>query len=1203
MSKIITLTDPITGESVYPITSAETVISSSGSTVESALGKLDEDKQDKITDLEDIRNKANSAVQSEDLADVAFSGSYNDLSNKPVIPDSITEEDVAGWGFTKNTGTITEIKMNGSSKGTSGSVNLGNIVTKVKINGSEKTPTSGVVDLGTVITEHQDISGKLDKTEAADTYLTKTDASNTYLGKTAKAASATKADSATKATQDASGNTITTTYATKTELNNKVDKDGNKQLSEEDFTLEFKQKLEGLNNYDDTEISDAINQLREDFDALVDGDSSTAIKTFNEIIAFLEGIEDSEDLSSIISAIEQQIAAKQDKIDDLGDIRTGAAKGKTSVQKVKINGTEKTPNTSGVVDLGTVITSHQDISGKLDKTEAASTYLTKTDASNTYLGKTAKAASASTADKATQDGNGNTITATYATKTELNNKVDKVSGKGLSTNDFTDEYKRLLGTIEEGAKVNVQSDWNETDENSDAFIKNKPVIPEIPEIPNIPDNILGSVDIDEFIDDSSLGEYATKGYVDDSIRDAEENFATKDYVEEALSNIKLPEAETGELIVTMLSNQDSDETIASIEALVKYDGKTVKVSNGGSISIPINAVVTVEFPKVDGYNIPEKSELTIKSGKNNVSGTYTTTIVTVNVSAEDGSSVDGQVVTIEKSFTVEYIPDYDKIDSLGVAIMDIYGKFYKDGDEWVEAGRPTPNGIAVSDGIHRFCISPTITSTSDTFGNAVLSRDDTSRYSVDAITFIPKLLADTVEQAKKKFNGSIALCSALFPELDVETEEDLELLLPELSQEIGIELNSFDDLFTLFWKELQILLAIYPTEQFCSSIGVKFEPLLHIFPNGKRGYLGSAGEWSIVANSINVVDSLMEIINGRPLRNSMEDFYWTCTTLNEETIWACAVKNGYTADLGTLEIIEYSKGDLIPTSIYEFKALRAFCSIKPRISTESISENCVIVDGKAVFKSPIGATNTISFNDVDGYSSPEQQVITSEGESKSISAEYITYTEPVTEFTVEEAPDGVWILKKDGMLTYPRYANWDSENSIAIVSGDQRFMIAEEDAIDDDGEGGLRVYFDWGPRIDFPTIENITSTTDAILDFNGRSNTEALCENITSEWHLAHNLVKFNEGNSEYNGDRNKGFSDWYIPSCGQLALISYYLDDINNAMEYVNMNYLREGNLYWSSSECSAYSAWLVRLNGSKNATTGTKDEETTYVRFIRDL
>lgn len=53
---------------------------------------------------------------------------------------NVVESTVSGWGFTKNSGTITGIKMNGSSKG-----------------------TSGVVDLGTVITSHQDISGKADK--------------------------------------------------------------------------------------------------------------------------------------------------------------------------------------------------------------------------------------------------------------------------------------------------------------------------------------------------------------------------------------------------------------------------------------------------------------------------------------------------------------------------------------------------------------------------------------------------------------------------------------------------------------------------------------------------------------------------------------------------------------------------------------------------------------------------------------------------------------------------------------------------------------------------------------------------------------------------------------------------------------------------------------------------------------------------------
>lgn len=92
----------------------------------------------------------------------------------------------------------------------------------------------------------------------------------------------------------------------------KVDKVEGKQLTTEDFTASLKEKLEGLSNYDDTTISEAVNTLRQDFDTLVSGDSTTAIKTFNEIIAFLSGIEDSESLDSIIASIELQIAGKAD---------------------------------------------------------------------------------------------------------------------------------------------------------------------------------------------------------------------------------------------------------------------------------------------------------------------------------------------------------------------------------------------------------------------------------------------------------------------------------------------------------------------------------------------------------------------------------------------------------------------------------------------------------------------------------------------------------------------------------------------------------------------------------------------------------------------------------------------------------------------------------------------------------------------------
>ena len=57
------------------------------------------------------------------------------------------------------------------------------------------------------------------------------------------------------------------------------------------------------------------------------------------------------------------------------------------------------------------------------------------------------------------------------------NKVDKVSGKGLSSEDYTSTEKSKLSGIASGAEVNVQSNWNEADSSSDAFILNKPTIP------------------------------------------------------------------------------------------------------------------------------------------------------------------------------------------------------------------------------------------------------------------------------------------------------------------------------------------------------------------------------------------------------------------------------------------------------------------------------------------------------------------------------------------------------------------------------------------------------------------------------------------------------------------------------------------------------------------------------------------------------
>lgn len=102
----------------------------------------------KIATMSDIPDTSNFITKSvddltnytktSDLGNLATKNTVNyetEVTNKPTIPSEVTEQTVSNWGFTKNTGTITGVTMNGVSKG-----------------------TSGVVDLGTVITSHQDLS-------------------------------------------------------------------------------------------------------------------------------------------------------------------------------------------------------------------------------------------------------------------------------------------------------------------------------------------------------------------------------------------------------------------------------------------------------------------------------------------------------------------------------------------------------------------------------------------------------------------------------------------------------------------------------------------------------------------------------------------------------------------------------------------------------------------------------------------------------------------------------------------------------------------------------------------------------------------------------------------------------------------------------------------------------------------------------------
>lgn len=164
-----------------------------------------------LTEHQDITGKQDKITSTNKL-------DYSLLSNTPTIPSEVTESTVSGWGFTKNSGAYSKpstgipktdlasevqtslgkadsalqsytetdpifsasaaagIKSTDITNWNSKTSNKGTVTSvTVKMNNTTKgtVTSSGTIDLGTVITEHQDISGKQDKLTTQTAYSAK----------------------------------------------------------------------------------------------------------------------------------------------------------------------------------------------------------------------------------------------------------------------------------------------------------------------------------------------------------------------------------------------------------------------------------------------------------------------------------------------------------------------------------------------------------------------------------------------------------------------------------------------------------------------------------------------------------------------------------------------------------------------------------------------------------------------------------------------------------------------------------------------------------------------------------------------------------------------------------------------------------------------------------------------------------------------
>lgn len=103
--------------------------------------------------------------------------------------------------------------------------------------------------------------------------------------------------------------------------------------------------------------------------------------------------------------------------------------------------------------------------------------------------------------------------------------------------------------------------------------------------------------------------------------------------------------EGAKLNLTIKSNQGTDSTISAVKATIEYDGQSVQVGSG-VIGLPVFTDIKITFPDVEGYKTPAPLEFTTGAVPVVYEVTYETELVNVTVTAWDGTSVIGQIITI-----------------------------------------------------------------------------------------------------------------------------------------------------------------------------------------------------------------------------------------------------------------------------------------------------------------------------------------------------------------------------------------------------------------------------------------------------------------------------------------------------------------------------------------------------------------------------
>ena len=195
-----------------------------------------------------------------------------------------------------------------------------------------------------------------------------------------------------------------------------------------------------------------------------------------------------------------------------------------------------------------------------------------------------------------------------------------------------------------------------------------------------------------------------------------------------------------------------------------------------------------------------------------------TTTITVN-GEYDGLQME---VTKVVNITVGASTD-DKLDQNGAVIVDVSGVYYTK-DEWQASGLSTDKveGIALSDGTHRF----------------ILAKEDST------------------SPGGELFFGGYGVTIDGVQGVNYDGYENTQKIIAAVTGSDGK------------YKTAPYSAAAYAAQQFP-------------FPSGKKGYLGSAGEWGIVKDNFSLVQELLNVVGKKFTSGYYATNYWTSNISNE----------------------------------------------------------------------------------------------------------------------------------------------------------------------------------------------------------------------------------------------------------------------------------------------------------------------------------